>query len=91
MDTDETVLGHGGGNFHELPPGTMLDNYRIERLLGRGGMGAVYLAVHVSLRKRYAVKVLPESLSRDGRFRERFVAEGGTTNTSCTRGQARCR
>ena len=75
MDNDATVIG-GSGGFKELPAGTLLDNYRIERLLGRGGMGAVYLATHVSLEKQYALKVLPESLSRDPNFRERFVAEG---------------
>ncbi len=76
MDSDETVVGGGSDGWQELPAGTMLDNYRIERLLGRGGMGAVYLAEHLSLKKRYAVKVLPGNLSRDASFRDRFEAEG---------------
>lgn len=38
-------------------------------------MGAVYLAEHESLKKQYALKVLPEELSRDSRFRERFQEE----------------
>lgn len=75
MDNDETVLGGGNPSWRKLEPGTRLDNYRIERLLGQGGMGAVYLAEHESLAKQYALKVLPEELSRDTRFRERFQEE----------------
>lgn len=74
IDDEKTSLG-GADAWRELRPGTMLDNYRIEKLLGRGGMGAVYLAEHVRLGKRYAVKVLPEELSGDPRFRQRFEEE----------------
>lgn len=76
MDEDATVLGSGGSSWEELEPGTQLDNYRIVRMIGRGGMGAVYLAEHTSLQKQYAIKVLPEELSGDSRFRERFREEG---------------
>ncbi len=76
MNSDETVVGGGNDGWQELPAGTMLDNYRIERLLGRGGMGAVYLAEHITLKKHYAVKVLPDGLSGDARFRQRFEEEG---------------
>lgn len=41
-----------------LPPGTRLGKYAIERLLGRGGFGAVYLSTHPTLRVPVAVKVL---------------------------------
>jgi serine/threonine-protein kinase len=52
-----------------------LGPYRIERLLGRGGMGAVYAGVHQETGLPAAIKVLAESLAVDSRFRERFQGE----------------
>jgi eukaryotic-like serine/threonine-protein kinase len=52
-----------------------LGPYRIERMLGRGGMGAVYAAVHQETGTAAAIKVLAESLAVDSRFRERFQGE----------------
>jgi serine/threonine-protein kinase len=52
-----------------------LGPYRIERLLGRGGMGAVYAGVHIETGQRAAVKVLAETVADDPRFRERFRSE----------------
>ena len=52
-----------------------LGDYRLKRLLGRGGMGVVYLAEHVHLGLPYAVKVLPEELAGKPDFVERFREE----------------
>jgi serine/threonine-protein kinase len=59
----------------ELAAETKLAGYRIEDLLGRGGMSTVYLAEDTRLRRRVALKVLASELGADERFRERFVRE----------------
>lgn len=51
------------------------NTYRIERELGRGGMGAVYLAEDVALHRQVAIKVLPPDLALNATLRERFVRE----------------
>jgi Protein kinase domain len=55
--------------------GTELAGYRIERVLGRGGMSIVYLAEHLRLHRKVALKVLSSELSADEAFRTRFVRE----------------
>ncbi len=59
----------------ELTPGSSFAGYRIDSVLGRGGMSVVYLAEHLSLRRKVALKVLAPQLAQDVRFRERFVRE----------------
>jgi tRNA A-37 threonylcarbamoyl transferase component Bud32/uncharacterized RDD family membrane protein YckC len=59
----------------DLPPGRQLGHFRIERRLGAGGMGEVYLATDLALDRPVAVKVLPEALARDPKLRERLVRE----------------
>ena len=55
--------------------GRQLGDYRILEPIGSGGMGQVYLAEHVHLRKKYALKVLPAELARDKGFVARFHDE----------------
>ncbi|GGL24131.1 serine/threonine-protein kinase [Nocardia jinanensis] len=59
-----------------LPPGAVVGGYRLTRLLGSGGMGAVYLGQHPRLPRQDAIKILDEDLSSDPEFRARFEREG---------------
>jgi YVTN family beta-propeller protein len=66
-------MSHVAGS--ELAPGTTVAGYRVETLIGRGGMGAVYRAVEEGLARKVALKVIAPELARDERFRERFLRE----------------
>ena len=65
----------GDAGVVPLPAGSVVAGYRIERVLGTGGMGIVYRAQNPTLPRRDALKVLSAELSRDPGFRERFVRE----------------
>jgi serine/threonine-protein kinase len=54
---------------------TVAGRYRVERKLGEGGMGAVYLASHAVLEKRIALKVLHGEFARKPDLVERFMQE----------------
>jgi hypothetical protein len=56
--------------------GSLVAGYRIEGVLGRGGMGVVYEAHQLSLDRPVALKILSPELSADDAFRERFRREG---------------
>ena len=55
--------------------GESFGGYRIESLLGRGGMGVVFLATHERLERKVALKVIAPNLALDEEFRARFLRE----------------
>ena len=76
-------LAAGGASVHEpggsgLRPGSPFGAYRIERELGRGGMGIVYEAIHLALNRRVALKVLPGEGLNQANHLERFLREAQT-------------
>ena len=59
----------------ELRPGQVLGSYEIASLIGRGGMGEVYLAEDKRLRRKVALKLLPSSVTKDASRLHRFEQE----------------
>lgn len=55
--------------------GQTVGNLRIISEIGRGGMGVVYLAEHLSLKKKFAIKCLSSTLTTDPQFHKRFDEE----------------
>src|SRR5438477_5899411 len=68
-------MGRRMGWVPEIGAGTELGGYQIEGIIGRGGMGVVYLAEHLRLKRKVALKVLAPELASDERFRSRFLVE----------------
>ncbi|UQS27488.1 protein kinase [Amycolatopsis thermalba] len=60
--------------------GRRLGNYRIDGVLGKGGMSVMYKATDVRLGRKVALKVIGEHLGADAEFRERFVDEARNTS-----------
>src|SRR5262245_59204042 len=57
-----------------------LGEYRVERMIGSGGMGVVFAAVHPLIGKRAAIKILKKELCTDTGTLERFVDEARVVN-----------
>ncbi len=62
-------------NFLELVGETLDGKYKIERELGRGGMGTVYFATHLGTERPVAVKVIVPQFMQKAEFVERFRRE----------------
>src|SRR5258706_1203773 len=69
----------GGGSGRSLE-GTTLGSYKIDRLLGEGAMGEVFLATHVALGRPVAIKTLKPAVAADRALTERFFAEARAVN-----------
>lgn len=61
--------------------GDVFAGYVIQRLIGTGGMGEVYLAQHPRLPRRDALKILSSASARDDEFRARFIREADLAAT----------
>jgi serine/threonine-protein kinase len=70
-------MAHASDEFLALQT-ALAGEYSLQRELGRGGMGIVYLARDVQLDRDVAIKVLPSALARTAASRERFVREART-------------
>ena len=70
------LAAHGG---HVRPGLGVLGDFHIIREVGRGGMGVVYEAEQLSLRRRVALKVLPFAAAADPRQLQRFKSEAQAT------------
>jgi len=64
-----------------LKDGQAFGRYQIVRLIGEGGMGSVYEAIHIGLKKRFAIKTLLASLAQVEEARLRFLREGEAAAT----------
>jgi len=60
--------------------GTSIGNYQIQRLIGEGGMGKVYLAEHPGIGRQAAVKVLTPNDAADPQIVSRFITEARAAN-----------
>lgn len=61
------------------PCGSRIDRYEVQRWIGGGGMGAVYIARHMMLHHQVALKLLHPSISQRGDILERFLREARAT------------
>jgi eukaryotic-like serine/threonine-protein kinase len=64
----------------DLVTGAVVGEYRVEKKIGEGGMGAVYSAMHPMIGKRAAIKVISAALGTDASAVNRFVQEARSVN-----------
>jgi serine/threonine protein kinase len=56
-------------------PGELFAGYRVESMVGRGGMGAIYPATDLSLERRIALKLIEPKLAENETVTARFLCE----------------
>src|SRR5258707_12079157 len=71
-DTAPSAMSAGD---NALTPGTVLGNYTILRLIGRGGMGAVYEAEHRRMQRKVAIKLISQAALQHPEALQRFHRE----------------
>ncbi len=75
----QPIVGNFVPDFAEhvkaLAPGNSIGHYKIEKAIGSGGMGEVYLATDTNLGRKVALKTLPPSFASDPSFLRRFRNE----------------
>jgi len=62
-------------SFSALGGGLLVNHYRIQKPIGAGGMGEVFLAEDTKLGRKVALKFLPQHLYCNDSFKERFIRE----------------
>ncbi len=74
-------LDTGAGERAEELVGQVVDGrYRVERIIGRGGMGTVYACRHIVVGKQFAMKVLRPGVERSEEVLQRFIREAQAAN-----------
>jgi serine/threonine protein kinase len=76
ISTPRSVVRPLGAGYNcAVEIGSVIGGHRIERLVGRGGMGVVYAAVDIALDRPVALKLVAPGLAADPGFRRRFMTE----------------
>lgn len=74
--TDPQWVGQRPAAFAQMEPGDIVGRCKVVRELGMGGMGAVYLATHMTLQIDVALKILPPVMARErAEVAQRFIRE----------------
>ena len=76
----EVAPNTGKAAASDLPRGSVVGEYRIEGIAGRGGMGVVYSALQPVIEKKVAIKILNAQFSTDADLVRRFVDEARAVN-----------
>jgi serine/threonine protein kinase len=67
--------GSANGSHGDNPPEIIANRFRIEGILGRGGMGTVYRATHLSLERTVALKIINSEYAANNDIAQRFARE----------------